>query len=322
MDDNGVEFEESLNTPSHTANSHQPTPLAEAFQQMIQTRRTGSHRPHRPLLSSAVTASTPSLSSTEYDFYKAALDRAVAAGMAAPNHKRTEPFSFKRILGPSNSTRRLADIAGQVYRHSPKHRQPNGSDSGTVLDLDVLLAEANRKREKWLHIPAFLVTLVSSLPLEQRRREQQLQQQAVMTRDMPTPNDDEAVSFLPLPFVPPANERELEDYAAACAATQNVLLSLHAEHVACKWATGSLIHTPAFRSLVQAQPTDRVVALVQILGREQPLQQSNFGGMSTAFHSNASSCDRSSSASMSRRKSATSTRWHRRQVQGDVLQDL
>jgi hypothetical protein len=282
-------------------------------------------------LSSSTVVSTPSLTSTEYEYYKAALDRAVVAGLTAPNHKRTEPFSFKRILGPSSTTSRLADIAGQVYRHSPKHNhQPNGSDSGTVVDVNVLLAEANRKREKWLQIPAFLVTLVSSLPLEQRRREQQQQQQQqqqqpVLTYDTCTNNDDndDTVSFLPLPFIPPANERELEDYAAACAATQNVLLSLHAEHVACKWATGSIIHTPAFRSLVQAQPTDRVVALVQILGREPPLPEPNFGNMSTVFHSNASSRDSSSSVSMSRRsKSAASTRWHRRLVQGDVLQDL
>jgi hypothetical protein len=85
-----------------------------------------------------------------------------------------------------------------------------------------------------------------------------------------------------------------------------------------------LIHTPAFRSLVQAQPTDRVVALVQILGREPPLPRPNLDRMSTTFRSNTlSSADSSSSASMSRRRnSAVYPRWHHRQIQGDLLQDL
>jgi hypothetical protein len=43
-----------------------------------------------------------------------------------------------------------------------------------------------------------------------------------------------------------------------------VLLSLHAEQIASKWATGPVIQTPAFRQLVGATPYDRIVALVMI----------------------------------------------------------
>lgn len=55
-------------------------------------------------------------------------------------------------------------------------------------------------------------------------------------------------------------------YAAASAAVQNVLLSLHAEGIGSKWATGPVIRTPAFRQLIQALPTDRIAALIMLGG--------------------------------------------------------
>jgi nitroreductase len=58
----------------------------------------------------------------------------------------------------------------------------------------------------------------------------------------------------------------ISQYAAACAAIQNVLLSLHAHGVGSKWATGSVIRTCAFRQLVNAQPTDRIAALIMVGG--------------------------------------------------------
>jgi nitroreductase len=60
----------------------------------------------------------------------------------------------------------------------------------------------------------------------------------------------------------PVTERDLEDYAAASSAVQNVLLSLHSEHIASKWVTGPVIRTPFFRELVrelvQVSPHDRI----------------------------------------------------------------
>lgn len=49
-------------------------------------------------------------------------------------------------------------------------------------------------------------------------------------------------------------------------AVQNLLLSLHAEGIGSKWATGPVVATPAFRELVRAHPTDRVAALVMVGG--------------------------------------------------------
>lgn len=53
-------------------------------------------------------------------------------------------------------------------------------------------------------------------------------------------------------------------YASTCAAIQNILLSLHAEQIASKWATGPVVQTPAFRHLVGATPCDRIVALIMV----------------------------------------------------------
>jgi nitroreductase len=77
--------------------------------------------------------------------------------------------------------------------------------------------------------------------------------------------DNHSVSeYEDLPYVPLANELEMENYAAACAAVQNVLLSLHSEQIASKWVTGPVIRTRAFRELVGAEPTDRVVGLIMV----------------------------------------------------------
>jgi hypothetical protein len=56
-------------------------------------------------------------------------------------------------------------------------------------------------------------------------------------------------------------------YASASAAIQNVLLSLHAELISTKWATGPILCTKAFRELVKAEPTDRIIGLIMIGGQ-------------------------------------------------------
>jgi nitroreductase len=78
---------------------------------------------------------------------------------------------------------------------------------------------------------------------------------------------------------------------------QNALLSLHAEGIGSKWATGPVIQTPAFRELVQAQATDRVAALIMV-------------GGSTEFASD-------------RERQGTEVRRHRRRsLRGDLVVDL
>lgn len=52
---------------------------------------------------------------------------------------------------------------------------------------------------------------------------------------------------------------------AVSAIAQNVILSLRAETIDCKWVTGSLIRTPAFRALLShLLPCDRVVGLLMM----------------------------------------------------------
>lgn len=193
--------------------------LPSTFQSLLKTRRTTSRF-------SALTSPTPVYE--EADYWNSALERAVLCGYQAPNHKRTEPFTFKRMVAPSESTERLADIAYHVALRTGKNEE-----------------KAGKKRDKWTNIPAFLVATVED-----------------------DPSDDDGLENLneydQLPYKPPQSERALEDYASACAAVQNVLLSLHAEDIATKWATGPIVRTPAFRELVQAKDNDRIVALIMV----------------------------------------------------------
>jgi nitroreductase len=232
--------------------------LTDAFQNLLMTRRTSGK------------FAVPSSLALQPSHWKDALERAVRCGRSAPNHKRTEPFAFKRMISPSLSTERLADIAYEVSLREQREKK-----NGHVTD-DLLRAAAARKRDKWSQIPAFLVTLCASSTVQ----------------DSSETNDPYTV----LPYIAPQSERELEDYAATCAAVQNILLSLHSEHLATKWATGPVIRTPAFRQLVEACPTDRVVALIMV-------------GMSDNNNNNSSS-------------SKLRQRRQRRVLHGDVLVDL
>jgi hypothetical protein len=111
-----------------------------------------------------------------------ALDRAIACALAAPNHHRTEPFFFKRLLAPSFSSHRLADVAARVVFAKKSKSDPLSAQ-----------AHADRKRNKWNQIPAFLVTLVAN-------------NQTPVVGDGVNIDD-----YTPLDFSPPETERQLED---------------------------------------------------------------------------------------------------------------
>ena len=205
--------------------------LPSAFQSLLQSRRTVSR--FTPL-------TAPSPIYEEHEYWSAALERAVLCGYQAPNHKRTEPFTFKRLISPSTKTDRLAEIAYRVAL-----RKATQDDSLTNEQLALKREKAQRKKEKWSNIPAFLI--------------------ATVEEETPLENDLEMLNeYDELPYMPPQTERELENYASSCAAVQNVLLSLHAESIATKWATGPVIKTPAFRELIQARENDRIVALIMV----------------------------------------------------------
>ena len=103
-----------------------------------------------------------------------AVDRAVKCAQMAPNHKRTEPFSFSRFGFGSQTAHELAEIAYNVTLTDTQN-EPN----------------AEGKRWRWLHIPVFLVASVhnNQSPIE----------------------ISDSTDYDPLPFHPPQTERQLED---------------------------------------------------------------------------------------------------------------
>lgn len=117
----------------------------------------------------------------EQDYIAQALNRAVACAQMAPNHKRTEPFSFKKIMASSQSAQTLAEIAYQITLNKSSSSQP----------------VAERKRQKWLEIPAFLVALI---------HDNQDPSSTLVTCDKE--------AFQELPFMPPKTERQLEDVSS------------------------------------------------------------------------------------------------------------
>lgn len=149
----------------------------------------------------------------EMKFLQEALDRAVACAQMAPNHKRTEPFSFRRFFASSETAQQLAEITYQVTLAKTASKFTVDSDDDD--DDDMInnksnnnhnnnngggIANAEGKRQKWLQIPAFLVTLVHN-------------NQSPVDID----NDDEATAttmslpYVALPYEPPQTERQLED---------------------------------------------------------------------------------------------------------------
>jgi nitroreductase len=278
--------------------------LPKLFQNLILTRRTRSH--FAPVCPASEDDGISTESSTRR-FWTDALDRAVLCGYAAPNHRRTEPFTFRRLVAPSSKTRDLADIAYQVQlrklqlQRRRKEQQEDQSDcrseeasgSATTQAEADDARSAQRKHDKWNQIPAFLVATVKAPSMVQGEGE-----------DGPS-EPSNSWRYEPIEYTPPATIRELEDYASCCAAVQNVLLSLHSEGLASKWATGDVIRTPAFRDLMEIPDDDRVVALIQV-GHPYPAAA---GGMPVASSSEAQSHPQP-------------LRRHRRPLKGDVLVDL
>ena len=204
--------------------------LQQSFQNLLKTRRTVSNLVQHPESSAHLNA---------------AISRAVQCAVEAPNHKRTEPYTFTRLIAPSAATEALADVCYNVSVRRMREKQ-KGSEK-------TLLAEAERKRDRWRNIPAFLVAAVGGMPDQ------------VPSDSHPTHQKERSeYMYAELPLVPPQTELQLENYAATCAATQNVLLSLHAEELGSKWATGPVIRTKAFRDVVQLRNDELVVGLIML----------------------------------------------------------
>lgn len=66
------------------------------------------------------------------------------------------------------------------------------------------------------------------------------------------------------PGSPDAPTQDLEDYAACCSATQNLLLAAHAEGLVTKWSTGTLATAPPVFEYLGLARQDRIVAFVYL----------------------------------------------------------
>ncbi len=60
--------------------------------------------------------------------------------------------------------------------------------------------------------------------------------------------------------------QDIEDYAAASCAVQNLMLAAHARGLATRWSTGALVESPAAKRVLGLSERDRIVAFVN-LGR-------------------------------------------------------
>lgn len=167
-----------------------------------------------------------------------AIKRGVECASTAPNHKISEPTTFHRILSPSTASERLLDICYEVTYQRLLLNKLSGAEA--------CRNEAMRKREKWSKIPAFIIATVSGM--EDQCKEEEEQQ----------------LQYTELPLSPPHTIRQLEDYASSCASVQNLLLSLHAEGIASKWATGTIIRTHALRNLIGCKKDDMIVGLIMV----------------------------------------------------------
>jgi nitroreductase len=284
--------------------------LPQLFQNLILTRRTRSH--FAPMTATSDDSREDGIISADGStrrFWTSALDRAVLCGYAAPNHRRTEPFTFRRLVAPSSKTRDLADLAYhvqlrklQLQRRRKEEQQEDQSDcrsedasgSATTQAEADDARSARRKHDKWNQIPAFLVATVKSPSVIQGEGEGE--------GGLSEPSN--SWRYEPIEYKAPATIRELEDYASCCAAVQNVLLSLHSEGLASKWATGDVIRTPAFRHLMEIPDDDRVVALIQV-GRPP-----------------AATASAQAACAPEVQPQSQPVRRHRRPLKGDVLVDL
>lgn len=157
------------------------------------------------------------------------------------------PFTFRRLLSSSSSGQRLIDICFEVALRTT-------SDD----------AFPRNERDTWSEVPAFLVAIVHNNQNETPVMATTATTTNVVEKD---DDDDDNDPYKVLGYSPPVNEGQLEDYASACAAVQSVIHSLDGDGFNAEWVTGSLIKTPAFRSLVRAKPTDRIAALIKVHDR-------------------------------------------------------
>ena len=219
---------------SHYSDSDDDNTIdSERFQSILKTRRTTSN--FKPLLLH---------DQQQQQLIKDAIYRAVECAIQAPNHYRTEPTTYYQITPHTTSWEQLLNITYNVVLN--KTKKPNESEEETMIRR----MKAENKRNKWRDtIGGFIVVCVGGQPDQ------------ITLRNENGSHEDE---YEILPLCPPETERQMEDYATACASIQNILLSLHSEGLGAKWATGSIPRCKAMRELVGCQNDEFIAGLVMV----------------------------------------------------------
>jgi nitroreductase len=232
----------TTSTPEHLCRPFSTTTIAEegeeddntkltsqSFQTMLKTRRTTTR--FLPLTD---------LTASKQQQIQDALHRAVECAIQAPNHYRTEPTTYYRIMPNTESWEKLINIAFHVAL-SKNASMTNKTEEESRMN-------AERKRDKWRDtIGGYIVVCVGGQPDQDEEEE-----------------EEENNDFNPLPIRPPETERQMEDYASACASIQNILLALHSEGLGAKWATGPIPRCRAMRELVGCQNNDLIAGLIMV----------------------------------------------------------
>jgi len=138
---------------------------------------------------------------------EAALDKAFAAAICAPDHKRLRPWRFLVVSGAARQA------FGALLAQSLRRRKPDASD-------DDLAREAG----KALRAPMIVVSI------------------ARVRADAGIP--------------------EIEQMLAAGAATQNLMLALHAQGYGTAWKTGAASYDPAVGAALGLAADERIVGFV------------------------------------------------------------
>lgn len=182
------------------------------------------------------------------------MTRAVECAIHAPNHHRTEPTTYYKIVTNTDACNRLIHICYNVALC-------RNLKTKTKQEAQM---NAESKMQKWKNtISGYIVVCVANQPLQ----DDEYPYKPLTLLDG-TNLEDDASHFSywydTLPLHPPQTERQLEDYASACASIQNLMLSLHSEHWGSKWATGPIIRCRAMRSLIGCKENDAIAGIVMI----------------------------------------------------------
>lgn len=233
--------------------------LAQHFQRLLQNQHdTSSFSPiHLDSTRSNDTAHNYNLIQMNI---RDAIFRAIkCATRASKHHHKKEPFTFYRMLTPSSITDRLFDISYNVSLQNGKSNE-----------------QAWNKREKWRkEVRAFIAVCVGGQPNQEEEsgsEKDSLGKSTITTESREiydagkgiTAGNDDTWWYGALPFHPPLTQRQLEDYAAASVAIQNIQLSLQSENIACKWSSGPIIKCRAFRSLLGCTKNDLIAGLIMV----------------------------------------------------------